>query len=886
MTTNEIRKKYLNFFASKGHKIISSDSLVPKDDPTVLFTTAGMQQFKRQFLGQIDDFHRATTAQKCLRTDDLDEVGKTDFHHTFFEMLGNFSFGDYFKPEAIAWAWEFLTKELGIPAERLWVSVNKEDKEAEQIWLKTVGIPDIKLFRLGDKSNFWPSNARVNGPNGPCGPCSEIFYDYEWEKRGTKDAPKDPDDEMGRFSEIWNLVFTQFDRKDGGVLDALPSKNIDTGMGLERLTAVMQGKHNNFETTLFTPILQAIDQNISKDLPLRDKRIMADHVRAVTFGISDGVIPSNEGRGYVMKKLIINVSDIAIRIGKSEPCVYQLIPAVIAAMGEQYPDIKLKQKDIESAVKNIELAYIKLRKERIPEFEKELTAIKDKKLATVQTCKDIGNVLFNFRDTFGLTLETMKEPVIKIFGANETIFTSAKSEFDSLMKEQQDKSRASSKMTGDVFTNNNLELNIPKTEFTGYKQFKTTDTILRVFKDNKPVHEVKEGDAVKVVLDRSPFYAESGGQVGDVGYIRKGENAIKVTDTQKISEVFLHVGVVEKGRFGVGDLVAAEIDIQRRLAIMRNHTATHLLQSALREVLGSHVQQQGSYVSEDRLRLDFTHHKAVTREELTKVERRVNELVLDCDGVAKEYLPIEEAKSTGALAFFAEKYGDVVRVISVGDYSKEFCGGTHLDSTGEIGLFKIIGENAIAQGIRRIEAKTGLGALEFVEVQETALDKISSLLKCPVGELADKTAAQVNRIKELEKQLEQFKFEAVKGMMDQIIQRGDQIKDSRIVVHVFEDVDINVLKKLSDIVKQKARSAVSIFGSRYDGNAFILAVVSDDLVKKGIHAHELIVKAAELIKGNGGGRPQMAQAGSKEIKNLDQAVDMIYRTVKDKLSTE
>ncbi|MBF0484034.1 MAG: alanine--tRNA ligase [Candidatus Omnitrophica bacterium] len=883
MTTSEIRRKYLNFFASKGHKVIASDSLVPKDDPTVLFTTAGMQQFKRQFLGDITDFRRAATAQKCLRTDDLDEVGKTDFHHTFFEMLGNFSFGDYFKREAIFWAWEFLTKELGIPSEKLWVSVNKEDKEAEQIWLKEVGIKDIKLFRLGDKSNFWPSNARLNGPNGPCGPCSEIFFDYEWETKGIKNAPKDPDDEMGRFCEIWNLVFTQFERKDGGVLEPLPNKNIDTGMGLERLTALMQGKHNNFDTTLFEPILKSIDQNVNAKLSLREKRVMADHIRAVTFGISDGVIPSNEGRGYIMKKLIITISDIAIRSGKHEPCVYKLIPSVIEAMADQYPEIKAKHKDIENLVKNIEAGYIKLRKERIPEFEKELVKIKEKGLAVNLAHKEVGVILFNFRDTYGLTLETMKEPLIKVFGNDSSFFSSVKNEFDHLMAEQQEKSRASSKMTGDVFTNNTLELNIPKTDFTGYKHFKTTDSILRIFKDNKPVHEIKQGDQAKIVLDRSPFYAESGGQIGDVGYISKGENILKITDTQKISEVFLHLGVVEKGKFEVGDLVAAEIDIDRRWAVMRNHTATHLLQAALREILGTHVQQQGSYVSDDRLRLDFTHHQAITRADLLKVERRVNEYILACDCVTKEFLPITEAKSTGALAFFAEKYGDVVRVISIGDYSKEFCGGTHLDSTGEIGLFKIVGESAIAQGIRRIEAKTGMDAVMFVEEQESTLDKLADLFKCPVTELADKTIAQSARVKDLEKQLEQFKFEAVKSGIDQIIQKGTQVKDSKIVVQVLEDVDINILRKLSDLIKQKVKSSVSILGARSVDSATILITVSDDLVKQGLNANELIKDAADLFSGKGGGRPQMAQAGSKDTKNLDRAVDAAYQITKKKI---
>ena len=882
MTTNEIRKKFLEFFQSKGHKIIASDSLVPKNDPTVLFTTAGMQQFKRQFLGNIDNYTRATTSQKCMRTDDLNEVGKTNFHHTFFEMLGNFSFGAYFKKEAITWGWEFLTEVLEIPTERLWVSVYKDDKEAYDIWLKDIGIPKAKIFKLGPKSNYWPSNAVENGPNGPCGPCSEIFYDYEPEKGTT---PKDPDNENGRFSEIWNLVFTQFERKEGGELEPLPNKNIDTGMGLERLAAVMQGKTCNFDIDIFAPILKSIEAELEKagsKIDLSENRIIADHMRAIVFGISDGIIPSNKERGSVIRKLIITCSDISIRNGNNKPTIYKLAPSVCVAMGDQYPEIKEKSEDVAGMIESVEKAYIKVRKEKLPALEEKLMDILKRTSSKGEIALDVGKILFEFKDTHGLTLETMRTVVNLVFGNfdSDEIYEAALPTFDKLMSKQQEQSRASSKMTGDVFSGDNLDLGAPKTEFIGHKHAHSTSTIIRLVSGNQKVTEISKGDEVIVVLDKSPFYAESGGQVGDAGYIKNDGGSIRIKNTQKLDDIFLHIGTVEEGHFKVNETITAEIDLEKRLSIMRNHTATHLLQNALREILGKHVQQQGSYVSEDRLRFDFTHHKALTKDELLKIEALVNQYVINCETVTKEFLSAEQAKNSGALAFFAEKYGEIVRIVSIGNYSKEFCGGTHLDSTGQIGLFKIVSESAIAQGIRRIEAKTGPGAIEFTNSLLHHLDAVSQTLKAPINELVGRIKTQSTKIKQLQKDLEKYKFDTFKNSVDSIIGSSESINKTHLISHFIKDADMGALRKIADLIKNKIKSSIIVLGATTDENASIIISVSSDLVKKNISANDLIKEIAPLIGGSGGGRPQMAQAGSKEIANVEKAIKKANSIVK------
>lgn len=876
LSANEIRSLFLNFFASKQHKVIKSDSLVPKDDPTVLFTTAGMQQFKRQFLGYLDGYSRAATSQKCLRTDDLDRVGNTAFHHTFFEMLGNFSFGDYFKRDAIHWAWEFLTQVVHIPPEKLWVSVYKEDSEAEKIWLEEIKIPRERLVKLGDKSNFWPSNARQNGPNGPCGPCSEIFYDYG-HNPNCKNPDCNPDCDCGRFAEIWNLVFTQFNRKDGGVLDPLPAKNIDTGMGLERLTAVLQGKKSNFDTDLFMPIREAVDREIkeSASIATKEKLIIADHIRAVVFSIADGVLPSNKERGSVVKRLIIDSANIAFNAGVNAPVIWKLVPAVVRVMKSQYPEIEPKADEIAVTIKKIEEAFLSVRQQRIPE----LRAIPLAKLSS----EERGEIYFRFHDTYGLPLSTILS-VSRSQGVKEETIAQDLIGYEKLMKEQQDRSRATSKMAGDVFTDTEMKLNVAKTKFLGYETMSSSAVVLKLFSQNHEIDKASVGAEVICVLDQTSCYAEAGGQVGDRGVIVGKSGSIKITDVQKISDVYLHTGVVEKGEIAVGETVAATVDQERRLAIMRNHTATHLLQAALRTVLGPHVQQQGSFVDEERLRFDFSHPKALTHDEIRRIEDYVNARILNCDPVTKEAMSIDEAKAKGALAFFAEKYGDEVRMVSVGNYSRELCGGTHLNSTGQIGLLKIVGESAIAQGMRRIEAKTGTGALAILNQYEDLLKSIAQTFKSPVEELRERLEGQANKLKAMEKELEKYRFDMLKGRIDEIVAKSPVLGGARLVNEKFTDLDIGLLRKAADLIKQKAGSAVVILAAVNADNGQILMTVTDDLVKKGIKADEVIREVANQIGGSGGGRPQMAQAGSKDASGVDAALTYAKEVVTKKLS--
>ncbi len=878
MTGHEIRSKYLEFFKSKGHKVVASDSLVPKDDPTVLFTTAGMQQFKPQFMGHITDFKCATTSQKCLRTDDLSEVGVTDFHHTMFEMLGNFSFGDYFKKEAITWGWEFLTKVMGIPSDKLWVSVNKDDDEAYGIWLNQVKIPADRIVKLGDKSNFWPSNARLNGPNGPCGPCSEIFFD--WGKNDCKNPDCNPDCTCGRFCEVWNLVFTQYNRKDGGVLEPLPAKNIDTGMGLERLTAVMQGKHNNFESDFFTPIMEAVTKAVTAEgakISLKETRVITDHTRAVTFGLCDGVVPSNEGRGYVMRKLIVDMTNILLQAGVKKPLVHTFVPAVVKVMQGPYPELLGKQKDIVETVKRVEESVIRLNAEKAPELIAELDQIKAQGNPSVE---HLGKVMFCYRDTYGLPMAFIQEKVAERF--EKTLFVQVGPEVDRLMNEQKERSRAGSKMQGDVFLSKDVDVkDMVKTVFVGYSEPACEATILKLFVNGQPVTEVKEGDQVAVVLDKTPFYAEQGGQCADIGVISGKTSAIQVKDTQKVTDVYVHKGVVSKGVLKVKDPVKGSIDGETRMVVARNHTATHLLQAALRLILGEHVKQQGSLVDTQRLRFDFTHPKAVSKDELEKIEDLVNSFIRRCETVAKKEMTIEEARESGALAFFAEKYGEKVRVVGIGDHSREFCGGTHLDCTGQIGLFKIMSEGAVAQGIRRIEAVTGTGAISQVRLREKMLEKAAAVLKASPDDLIARVEQQAKRVKELQKEVSDLNFDVIRSTLNEVLEAAETVKDAQLVTHVFKNVDMDTLRRVSDLIKQKCPSSVHVLGAA-NGNeeAALLVTVTDNLVARNVKAGEIIQKVAPLIEGSGGGRPNMAQAGGKAPAKLDQALQQAKNLIK------
>ncbi|MCU0665769.1 MAG: alanine--tRNA ligase [Candidatus Omnitrophica bacterium] len=871
MKADILREKYLDFFKSKKHKVVLSDSLIPVDDPTVLFTPAGMNQFKKQFMGFNAGFTRAVSSQRCLRTDDLDKVGKTAVHHTFFEMLGNFSFGDYFKDEAIQWAWEFLIEELKIPQERLWVSVYQEDSEAYLIWKDKVGIPKERIVKLGDHDNFWPADAKEKGPNGPCGPCSEIFYDFG-EDVGCGEKVCDPSCSCGRFAEIWNLVFTQYNRKDGGILEPLPKKNIDTGMGLERLTAVMQGVKNNFQTELFQPIVKEIEDRGQRTEDREKENLLyavSDHIRAVVFSIYDGVIPSNEARGYVIRKIIrkslMHLRALEVKL----PFLYKLVPVVSQVMLKPYPELRERQENITQIILSEEKAFIAT-------LETSDKILSDKFSDKKNSQEDILGVLaFELYDTNGVPFEITKDWLSK----NKFSFKEEKLEtcFSSCMEEQKARSKQKSAMKGDVFGLSHAHLAVKKTNFLGYKSFSGTAKLLKILTGKSQGKKIKEGEEAVVILDKTCFYPESGGQVGDTGLIIKGKNIFEVLSTQKVDKVILHHGRVKKGSFKLLDQVTAEVDQKRRMDIARNHTTTHLLQAALRKVLGEHIRQQGSLVSEEKLRFDFSHFKAITGEELSRIEEEVNKNILEAVSLEVKEMPIAMAKKKGALAFFGEKYEDKVRMVSVADVSRELCGGTHLDNTAQAGSFKIIHESSVASGVRRIEAVTGLASYKAFKKEEELLGDLAQTFN--VNQESLKIAAQKSlaRVKELEKELSANKMTNLKSGIDQIINSACEINGVKFIGASLDNLDIQLLRKNMDLVKEKTNNAVVALASATAGKVFLVIGVTSDIAGTKFDANMIIKQVGQFIGGSGGGRADFAQAGGTKPENIDLVFDQIKK---------
>ncbi|MDD5560519.1 MAG: alanine--tRNA ligase [Candidatus Omnitrophica bacterium] len=868
MTADILREKFLVFFKAKKHKIVESDSLVPKDDPTVLFTPAGMNQFKKEFMGFDAGFKRAATAQRCLRTDDLEKVGKTSSHHTFFEMLGNFSFGDYFKEEAIAWAWEFLTRELHIDQGKLWVSVYQDDEEAYDIWKDKVGVPEKKIVKLGDKDNFWPAEAKAKGPNGPCGPCSEIFYDFG-PNAGCGEKVCDPSCSCGRFVEIWNLVFTQFNRKADSSLEPLPNKNIDTGMGLERLAAVMQGKQNNFETELFQPIIKEIQRCIEIEVGPGEARkllyAVSDHLRAVVFSIYDGIIPSNEGRGYIVRK-IIRKSLLHLRsLGISKPFLNTLVGQLAQIMHLPYPDLKERQEDIAQVILNEEKNFIRALDSSSDLFKDKFSA-----LSREQDAEKAGRIAFQLYDTYGIPLDLTK------VWLNERGIQFSQGVFDQELLEQMTRSRLQSSMKGDVFDARGLGLNLKDTKFSGYNNDSIKAGIIEIIdssKKNKALAQISVGMKAAIILDETPFYAESGGQVGDTGELVNGENVFKVLDTQKIGNVFLHIGEVNCGSFKKGDKVTAQINVARRANIAKNHTATHILQAALREVLGSHVQQQGSLVEEERFRFDFTHFKRLSNEEISRVEEVANSWVAKNQAVDCKEMAFKEAKKAGALAFFEEKYGESVRVVAIGDISKELCGGTHLDNLGKIGLIKIISESSVASGIRRIEGVTAGFAEQFIKDER---------------QKAVEESERRNKLKELKEQEKKRSAEINNSLQDalpRIIGNAAEIKGIKFICSLETGLDMNALRTLADKLKENLNNGVVVLGSQdiQQKRAYLVIAITRNLLSRGLDAGALIHQVAPLIGGSGGGRQDFAQAGGTKPESFTLAIDKLRAIIKDSL---
>ncbi|HEZ1609035.1 TPA: alanine--tRNA ligase [Neisseria meningitidis] len=873
MKTSELRQKFLKFFETKGHTVVRSSSLVPHDDPTLLFTNAGMNQFKDVFLGfDKRPYSRATTAQKCVRAggkhNDLENVGYTARHHTFFEMMGNFSFGNYFKRDAIHFAWEFLTSPewLNIPKDKLLATVYAEDDEAYNIWLNEIGMPSERIVRIGDNKgakyasdNFWQM-----GDTGPCGPCSEIFYDHGEEIWGG--IPGSPEEDGDRWIEIWNCVFMQFNRDEQGNMNPLPKPSVDTGMGLERIAAVMQHVHSNYEIDLFQDLLKAVARETGAPFSMEEPslKVIADHIRSCSFLIADGVLPSNEGRGYVLRRIIRRAVRHGYKLGQSKPFFHKLVADLVKEMGGAYPELKEKQAQIEEALKNEESRFAQT-------LETGMALLEN---ALVKGGKTLGGeIIFKLYDTYGfpydLTADICRERNIEPDEAG----------FEREMEAQRARARAAQSFKA----NAQLPYDGQDTEFKGYSERQTESKVLALYKDGEQVNELNEGDSGAVVIDFTPFYAESGGQVGDVGYIFSGENRFEVRDTQKIkAAVFGQFGVQTSGRLKVGDSVTAKVDDEIRNANMRNHSATHLMHKALRDVLGRHVEQKGSLVTAESTRFDISHPQAVTAEEIAEVERRVNEAILANVAVNAAIMSMEDAQKTGAMMLFGEKYGEEVRVLQMGGFSTELCGGTHVSRTGDIGLFKIISEGGIAAGVRRIEAITGLNALKWAQEQERLVKDIIAETKAQTEkDVLAKIQAGAAHAKALEKELARAKAELAVHAGAKLLDDAKDLGAAKLVAAQIE-ADAAALREIVTDLTGKSDNAVILLAAVNDGKVSLCAGVSKPLTGK-VKAGDLVKFAAEQVGGKGGGRPDLAQAGGTDADKLPAVLDSVKDWVGAKL---
>ncbi len=884
MKSSEIRQKFLDYFASKGHTVVASSSLVPHEDPTLLFTNAGMNQFKDVFLGfDKRPYTRAATSQKCVRAggkhNDLENVGYTARHHTFFEMLGNFSFGDYFKRDAIQYAWELLTEVFKLPKEKLYVTVYAEDDEAFDIWTQEIGLAPERVIRIGDNKgaryasdNFW-----MMGDTGPCGPCTEIFYDHGAHIPGG--LPGTPEEDGDRYIEIWNNVFMQFNRDEAGVMHPLPKPSVDTGMGLERISAVLQHVHSNYEIDLFQALIKAAARETQcADLDSPSLKVLADHIRACAFLIADGVIPGNEGRGYVLRRIIRRAIRHGYKLGARAAFFHKMVADLVAEMGDAYPELKENQARVTEVLKMEEERFFETIEHGMTILEAELA-----ELAKSSACLFNGDTAFKLHDTYGfpldLTADMCREHGVTVDVAG----------FDAAMAHQQEQSRAAGKFKMAAA----LEYSGQPTTFHGYEKLEVAVAkITALFVAGTPVNEMKAGQQGVVVLDNTPFYAESGGQVGDSGILELpspaggggagGEGVFEVEDTQKIqADVFGHHGALKSGALKVGDSVTAKVDGARRARTQRNHSVTHLMHKALREVLGGHVQQKGSLVDPDKTRFDFAHNAALTPEEIRRVEEIVNAEILANAATEAAKMSIEDAQKTGAMMLFGEKYGDEVRVLTIGS-SKELCGGTHVARTGDIGLFKVVMEGGVAAGVRRIEAVTGDNALAYIQERETLLAQAAGAFKAPVQELPGKIAQMQDQVKALEKELAKLKSKLASSQGDDLASQAVEISGAQVLAATLEGADAKTLRETLDKLKDKLKSAAVVLGAVADGKVTLIAGVTADLTGK-VKAGELVNFVAQQVGGKGGGRPDMAQAGGTQPENLPGALAGVAEWVKGKL---
>jgi alanyl-tRNA synthetase len=872
MNSNEIRTRFLEYFKRQGHAIVASSPLVPGNDPTLLFTNAGMVQFKDVFLGHDKrPYARATTSQRCVRAggkhNDLENVGYTARHHTFFEMLGNFSFGDYFKRDAIRFAWELLTREYGLDASRMWVTVYQTDDEAYDIWANDIKVPRERIARIGDKpggSKFQSDNFWQMGDTGPCGPCTEIFWDHGPGIPGG--PPGTPDADGDRYIEIWNLVFMQFNRDESGTMHPLPKPSVDTGMGLERIAAVLQGVHSNYEIDLFQDLIKAAAKATgTSDLTSSSLRVISDHIRACSFLITDGVIPGNEGRGYVLRRIIRRAIRHGYKLGQTKPFFHKLVADLARLMGEAYPELPAARERVTEVLRQEEERFAETLENGMKMLENALHR-EDRMLD--------GETVFQLYDTFGfpvdLTADIARERGIMIDHAG----------FEEAMQRQRERARAASKFT----MHSGVDYSGRATEFHGYDTLRLEGRIVALYREGSQVQSVDAGDDAVIVLDRTPFYAESGGQVGDQGEITSGNGSFTVADTQKIqAEVFGHKGKVRAGRLSVGDSVTAQVNATIRALAAYNHSATHLMHAALRKVLGNHVAQKGSLVDADRTRFDFSHNAPMTAEEIHTVENLVNREIRENHAVEARRMKYDDAIKAGAMALFGEKYGDEVRVLSMGGFSTELCGGTHVRRTGDIGFFKIVSESGVASGIRRLEAVTANGALAWVHEQESKLNQAAQVLKTQPQELTQKLAQVLDNVKSLEKELSRLKSKLANSQGDDLADQAVTVGLARVLAAKLDGADTKTLRETMDKLKDKLKSAAIVLGAVEDGKVTLIAGVTSDLTAK-VKAGELVNFVAQQVGGKGGGRADMAQAGGTQPAKLTDALASVADWVRHRVA--
>jgi len=865
MTSNELRKAFLDFFSKHGHEVVASSPLVPGNDPTLLFTNAGMVQFKDVFLG--DDkrnYSTAASSQRCVRAggkhNDLENVGYTSRHHTFFEMLGNFSFGDYFKREAIKYAWEFLTETLGLPEERLWVTVFEDDDEAADVWLKEMKIDSSRFGRLGAKDNFW-----AMGDTGPCGPCSEIFFDHGEDVPGG--PPGSPDEDGDRYVEIWNLVFMQFDRSADGTMTPLPKPSVDTGMGLERIAAVMQHVHSNYQIDLFANLIQAtadalgVDNDGSSSL-----NVIADHIRACSFLVVDGVLPGNEGRGYVLRRIVRRAIRHGKKLGTHDLFFHKLVAPLVKEMGDAYPELAKAQAHVEKVLKKEETRFAETLDQGMEILETAIADLDGKQLP--------GDVVFKLYDTYGFPVDLTADI------AREREMSIDEKGFEAAMEVQRERARASSKFG--VADGDELKVDAC-TEFLGYDGTEASCEVVALFKDGSTVEQLDDGDEGAVVLASTPFYAESGGQIGDTGILVDDGKLFRVDDTQKSGDANVHFGSMEQGTLKVGDALEAVVDADRRQAIRLNHTATHLMHAALRQVLGDHVTQKGSLVAPDRLRFDFSHYEGVTPDQLQEIEDLVNAEIRKNVAADTDMMTYDDAIESGAMALFGEKYGDKVRVLRLGDFSVELCGGTHVERTGDIGVFKVTHEGGVASGVRRIEAVTGAGAMAWIDANQKTLNELSGLLRSSPEQAAAKVEQLLSQNKELEKKLATAKHVLITGERSGDEDNVREIAGIKVLVSRVDGIDAKSMRDAVDRAKDKLQNAIVVFASVEDGKVRLAAGVTKNNTGK-IKAGDLIKPIAEQVGGKGGGRPDFAQAGGNDPSKLDSALESVPDWVAEQLS--